>query len=47
MIYSICQTLFPSSLINDVFIDEFTFIHWELQANLFPSSATARSSLTT
>ena len=22
--------------INDVFIDEFTFIHWELQANLIP-----------
>ncbi len=22
--------------LNDIFIDEFTFIHWELQANLIP-----------
>ncbi len=26
----------PVKIINDVFIDEFTFIHWELQANLIP-----------
>ena len=38
LIYSLYQIASSRQdlYINDVFIDEFTFIHWELQANLIP-----------